>query len=310
MAGFTAADVPRLKLKWAFGFPGDLQANAQATIAGGRVFVGSAGGKVYSLSAATGCVHWFFEAGAPVRAAISIGSHRTRARAAGYAAFFGDGTGERVCGGRRDRQAAVEDEGRGFSGRADHRVAGLSQRPRSMCRSPPVKKGRAPSPDYECCRFRGSLVALDAATGKQIWKTYTIPEEPDADEEEQVGTQLWGPSGAPVWSSPAIDVRRNALYVTTGDNYSDPPSRMSDAFVAIDLKSGKILWWRQMTPADAYMSACRLPDKTNCRRLERARLRLQRLADSRHPGERHAAPSSPARSPGSSTRSIPTGRAT
>ena len=75
---------------------------------------------------------------------------------------------------------------------------------------------------------------------------------------------MWGPSGAPVWSSPAIDVRRNALYVTTGNNYSDPPSRMSDGFLALDLKTGKILWSRQMTQADAYVSACRLPDKTNC----------------------------------------------
>ena len=48
-AGLTAADVPRLKVKWAFGFPGDLDANAQPTIVGGRVFVGSQGGKVYSL---------------------------------------------------------------------------------------------------------------------------------------------------------------------------------------------------------------------------------------------------------------------
>ena len=60
--GITAAEVPRLKVKWAFGFPGDLNANAHPTIAGGRVFVGSPGGKVYSLNAETGCVHWFFDA--------------------------------------------------------------------------------------------------------------------------------------------------------------------------------------------------------------------------------------------------------
>jgi polyvinyl alcohol dehydrogenase (cytochrome) len=107
-------------------------------------------------------------------------------------------------------------------------------------------------------------VALDAATGKQVWKTYTITEEPRRTKKNKVGTQLWGPSGAGVWNSPAIDARRNALYVTTGDNYSDPTSRMSDAFVAMDLDTGKILWSRQMTESDAYTSACRLPDKTNC----------------------------------------------
>ena len=77
MAGFTAAEVPRLKLKWAFGFPGDVGADAQPTIVGGRVFVGSQSGNVYALSAATGCVHWFFQAAAAVRAAVSIGRIET-----------------------------------------------------------------------------------------------------------------------------------------------------------------------------------------------------------------------------------------
>ena len=62
------------------------------------------------------------------------------------------------------------------------------------------------------------------------------------------GTSPPGPSGAPIWSSPAIDAKNNALYATTGDNYSDPTSRMSDAFMAFDLDTGKILWSRQMTP--------------------------------------------------------------
>ena len=89
MANLTAGQVPRLKLKWAFGFPGDVNASAQPTIAAGRVFVGSQGGKVYSLSAATGCVHWWFEAEALVRTAVSIGRIEMPAGPS-YAAFFGD----------------------------------------------------------------------------------------------------------------------------------------------------------------------------------------------------------------------------
>jgi polyvinyl alcohol dehydrogenase (cytochrome) len=119
------------------------------------------------------------------------------------------------------------------------------------------------SPDYECCRFRGSVVALEASNGKQVWKTYTI-DVPKQTKKNAKGVQLWGPSGAPVWTSPAIDTKRNVLYATTGDNYSDPASRMSDAFIAMDLNSGKIVWSRQMTPRDSYTSACRLFDKTNC----------------------------------------------
>ena len=67
-----------------------------------------------------------------------------------------------------------------------------------------------------------------------------------------------------VWATPAVDAKSNRLYVTTGNNYSDPTSTMSDAFLAIDLDTGKILWSRQMTEKDAYTAACRLPDKTNC----------------------------------------------
>src|SRR5438477_4926443 len=91
-AGFTAAQAPRLKVKWAFGFPGDLDANAQPTVVGGRVFVGSQGAKVYSLSAETGCIHWFVQAAGSVRGAVTIGQLGTGG-AVTYAAFFGDLSG-------------------------------------------------------------------------------------------------------------------------------------------------------------------------------------------------------------------------
>jgi polyvinyl alcohol dehydrogenase (cytochrome) len=51
------------------------------------------------------------------------------------------------------------------------------------------------APDYQCCKFRGSVVALDAATGKQIWKTYTISEDAKPTKKNKKGIQLWGPSG-------------------------------------------------------------------------------------------------------------------
>jgi|SoiMethySBSTD1v2_1073268.scaffolds.fasta_scaffold00103_7 polyvinyl alcohol dehydrogenase (cytochrome) len=256
-AGLTASDVPKLKLKWAFAFPGDLQSYAQSTIAGGRLFVGSWGGKVYSLSAATGCIHWFFDAGQGVRSAISVGRVGNR-----DIAVFGDAQANLYAldasTGRQLWKTDVDDFPVG-------RISG----------SPTLYNGRiyvgiasgeeasGANPAYECCKFRGSVVAVDAATGKVLWKTHTI-EEPKPTKKNAVGTQMWGPSGAPVWSAPAIDAKLNRLYVTTGNNYSDPPSAMSDAFLAIDMDSGKILWSKQMTEKDAYTAACRLPDKTNC----------------------------------------------
>jgi polyvinyl alcohol dehydrogenase (cytochrome) len=257
MAGLNAAQVPRLKVKWAFGFPGDQSANAQPTIAGGRVFVGSAGGKVYSLNAATGCIYWFYDAGAAVRSAINV--HHT---GNSYTAFFGDA--------RAFVYAVDADTGklRWKTKVDDFPLAGITSSPvqyngRLYVGVKSGEEAAGAAKDYECCRFRGSLVALDSATGKQVWKTYTI-DEPRPTRKNKAGTQLWGPSGAPIWSSPAIDTKRNAIYVTTGDNYSEPTTRMSDAFLALDLDTGKILWSRQMTANDAYVAACRLPDKTNC----------------------------------------------
>ena len=71
-AGLTAAQLPRLAVRWAFGLPGDNRVYGAPTIAGGRVYFGSQAGKVYALDARTGCVHWYFDAGAGVRAAIAL----------------------------------------------------------------------------------------------------------------------------------------------------------------------------------------------------------------------------------------------
>lgn len=262
MAGLTAEQVPRLKLKWAFGFPGEFNANGHPTYAGGRVFVGSPSGKVYSLDAATGCVHWHLDAGSQVRAAITVARIQTP-KGTMNAAFFGDGkayawavdaaTGKQLWKTRVD----------------DYPVARVTGSPvyHDGRLYVPVASGEEAAgsvPTYECCKFRGSLVALDAATGKQIWKTYTIDEQPKPTKKNKLGTQLWAPSGAPIWSTPAIDTKLNVIYVTTGDNYSEPGTGTSDSFIAIDLRNGKKLWIRQMTADDAYTSACRLPDRTNC----------------------------------------------
>jgi polyvinyl alcohol dehydrogenase (cytochrome) len=259
MAGLSASDVPKLKLKWAFGFPGELSADGQPSMAGGRVFVGTQSGTVYALSAATGCVHWTFQAEAAVRAAITIARLEGSDR---HLAFVGD----------RAANVYALDAATGVLIWKSHVDAHPFAR---VTASPTFHNGRlyigvasgeetaGAVAEYECCTFRGSLVVLDAWTGAQAWKTYTI-EEPRPRAKNRVGTQLWGPSGAPIWSSPAIDVQKNAVYVTTGNNYSGPATDRSDAFVAFDLSTGKILWSRQMTAADDWNTSCRLSDQVNC----------------------------------------------
>jgi polyvinyl alcohol dehydrogenase (cytochrome) len=259
-AGLTAADVPKLKVKWAFAFPGEVMSTGAATVTGGRLFVGSVAGRVYALNAATGCIHWYFDAEGGVRSAISVA--RLDGTPVRYAAFFGDNRANAYAVDATTGTLIWKTKVDEFTGA---RVTGspVYHRGRLFVPMASGEEGSGSSPTYECCKFRGSLTALDATTGKPIWKTYMV-EEPTQRGKNRRGTQLWGPSGAPIWSSPAIDEAKNAIYVTTGNNYSDPPSSMSDAFVAMDRETGKILWSRQATAMDAYVSACRLADKTNC----------------------------------------------
>jgi polyvinyl alcohol dehydrogenase (cytochrome) len=122
----------------------------------------------------------------------------------------------------------------------------------------------AGNPSYECCTFRGSLVALDATTGKQIWKSYTVAEPAKPMGKSVVGTSKWGPSGVALWSSPTLDLARNAIYVSTGVNYSDPPTPYSDAVLAFDMDSGRQLWSRQLLPDDVFNFGCVTDKPSNC----------------------------------------------
>ncbi len=258
MAQLPAAEVPKLKLKWAFGFPGEMKAAAQPSIVGDRIFVGSQSRKVYALDARTGCTYWIFETEAPVRAAISIGAVE-----GGWAAYFGDQRANAYAVDARTGKLI-------WKTKVDEHPAAI------VTGAPTLSQGRlyvpvssyeevtGADPKYECCNFRGSVSALDSATGKLIWKTYTIAETPRPVRKSKQGVQLWGPSGAGVWSSPAVDVKKRAVYVATGDSYSDPAARTSDAFLAFDMETGKLLWSRQMTPNDAFTVDCVAPVKTNC----------------------------------------------
>jgi polyvinyl alcohol dehydrogenase (cytochrome) len=249
--------VPKLRLKWAFGFPGASATYGQPTAYRGKIFEGNENGIIYSLDALTGCVYWTFKAADTVKTAISLDPE-------GKAAFFGDTGGEvyavnaldgRLLWKKRvDQHAAARITGSPLL--VDHRLY------------VPVssgEEGAAVDPTYPCCTFRGSVVALDSRTGKTAWKSFTIPTPAKrTGRKNSAGTKMWGPSGAAVWSPPTADLKRHALYVATGNDYSDPPSAYSDSIIAFDLASGKRLWSRQLEPNDVWNSGCFSPDKVNC----------------------------------------------
>jgi polyvinyl alcohol dehydrogenase (cytochrome) len=260
MGQLSAELVPKLKLKWAFGFPGVNRAVAQPAVFGGRVFVGSVNRKVYSLSAASGCTFWEFATDAPVRTAISVGSLGSR-----FAVYFGD------LGVNAYALDAVTGKLIWKTHVEDHPAAVITGAPtlasdRLYVPVSSYEEVTGADPKYECCKFRGSVSALDAATGAIVWKQYTIAEEPKPVRKNKQGVQLWGPSGAAVWSSPTVDLKFHRVYVTTGDSYSDPPASSSDAFVSFDSDTGKVVWAKQMTPGDAYNINCSGPEaaRINC----------------------------------------------
>jgi polyvinyl alcohol dehydrogenase (cytochrome) len=213
MARLAESDLPRLKLKWAFGFPGATRSVAQPTIVGGRVFIGSQGGKVYSLDAKSGCTYWEFDAGKGVRSAIVIGQRRD-----GWAAYFGD------AGASVHSTDAVTGKELWRTKVDDHPAAIITGSPTLVGATlfVPVssyEEATGARKSYSCCTFRGSLIALDTATGKVLWKTYTIAEESKQGAANSAGVPQMGPSGAAIWSAPTFDAAAQRIYATTGDNY-------------------------------------------------------------------------------------------
>ncbi len=249
-AGLTSEQLPRLALKWAFAFDGDVSTFNQPTVIGPYLFVGSASGVVYALTASTGCIHWTFQANGPVRSSILAVE-----RAGEHALVFSDLVGwtyaiDVATGKQLWRSRPEEHEGARLTGAAvEH--DGVVFIPVASW-----EESRALGPEYECCTFRGSLVALRVADGSQLWKTYTIDGPATIMGTTPKGTKIFGPSGAGIWAAPTIDAKRGLVYVATGDNYSTPATKTSDALMAVNMKTGRIAWVRQITSGDAYNSAC------------------------------------------------------
>lgn len=259
MAQLAAADVPKLKLSWAFAFEGVNRAYAQPTIVAGRLFIGSANGKVYSLDAKRGCVIWVYEAAAPVRTAISIGVSGGR-----WSAYFGDQQANAYALDALTGKLLWKTQ---LDGHPAAIITGAPTLADAVLYVPVTsyEEATGADPHYPCCSFRGSVAALDAATGKVSWRSYSIAEAPKPVRKNQLGVQLFGPSGAGIWSSPAVDRAAGMLYATTGDSYSDPAADTSDAILAFRLDNGEPAWSHQMTAGDAFTVACDWrPGTGNC----------------------------------------------
>jgi polyvinyl alcohol dehydrogenase (cytochrome) len=119
------------------------------------------------------------------------------------------------------------------------------------------------SPTYQCCKFRGSVLAYDARTGARQWHTFLIKPAHRVGK-NVAGAKKFGPAGASIWNTPAIDEKRAQLTVGTGNDYSSPSTDASDAVVALDLATGKVKWVHQAVSNDGWNASCSVPDKALC----------------------------------------------
>jgi polyvinyl alcohol dehydrogenase (cytochrome) len=222
----------------------------------GAVFVGSQDGTVYAFDLETGCVRWTFAARAEVRTGITLGK---RGPDEIPTAYFGDiianlyaidaETGELIW------QTSAD----------DHHSATLTGTPafaegKLYVPVSSLEVVTAADPEYACCTFRGHVLAVDSNDGSVIWDSYSIPNPPISVAKTRAGTRVFAPSGAPVWTSPTVDVARNLLIFGTGENYSSPADLNSDAVIAVRLDTGERLWSRQTFPDDAWNVACMMID--------------------------------------------------
>jgi polyvinyl alcohol dehydrogenase (cytochrome) len=258
--GLSKSDVPRLKVKWSMTYIGGRY--GQPTVVGGRLFLTSSSGRIYSLDAKSGCMHWRFDADAGVRTTPVIG-RVMGGSPSGYLMFFGD---------FQRNEYALD----AATGKLQWKVK-LEKHPRgTLTGAPALYKGRLYVPissweetaggigTYECCTARGALAALDAKDGRLVWKTYTIEQEPQPTGKNSAGTQMYGPAGGAVWSAPTIDEKRRAIYIGTGDSYTDVKENGSDAIIALDLATGKVKWRNQVTENDSFLMGCYRPGTANC----------------------------------------------
>jgi polyvinyl alcohol dehydrogenase (cytochrome) len=247
--GLTVADVPRLKVKWAFSMTG----GSMPTVIGDWLFITNRSGKFYALDPATGCVRWVVE-GAVSRTTPMI--VKSDISPSGWATFIGERnrtvrafdaqTGKEIW-----RSAALD----------TNSVVGITGTPlvsgdQIFVPLTSGEEGAARQPTYRCCSFQGALVALDLKTGKTLWKTTILPEPLHDTHKNSAGTLQQGPAGGAIWSAPTVDPRRGLVYVATGDSYTDVDTKGADAIVALETKTGRIRWSNQVTDKDNFIVGC------------------------------------------------------
>jgi len=259
-AALDASEVPSLELRWAFGFPEGSRVRTTPTVVGDVILVGDQFGGVFAIEAATGCVRWSYEADAGIRGAILVDEDADGRTLAYFVDFRTSAYALDVAEGSLIWKTRV-----GWHPESNNTGSPALHDGRLFVPISSMEVVTAGDPAYECCTSSGAVAALDAASGDVLWYHRVIPGYPEEAGRNAAGTQLYAPSGAPVWASPTIDVDRGLVYVGTGENYTRPTTSSSDAILALDMETGELAWSFQATEGDAFTMACSAPrNRENC----------------------------------------------
>ena len=251
----NAGNVGSLRLKWAFAAPNVASMRSLPAITEDTIFLSTLAGRLFALDRQTGCIRWTYRAELPLRTAVTLGRAGGADGADGRAALF--------VGDQAAAIHAIDAETGALIWKQDVALFDAS-----VTTGAPIQYGDtlfvpisafgvalAMQPDYECCKSHGAVSALRVADGRVLWTT-RMTAEAKPTYKNKLGVQMWGPSGAPVWTTPAIDAKRGLVYVGTGENTSSPATHLSDAIVALSMESGEIKWHFQGTKDDAFNMAC------------------------------------------------------
>jgi polyvinyl alcohol dehydrogenase (cytochrome) len=254
-AGITPANVNSLQLKWAFAFPDESDVRSKPAVIGNWVIVGSQSGDVYALNKQTGKIGWHVTATAAIRSGIIVVKNNNSVTAyftdmATYTYAVNVKSGKVLWSMKAGQDALSMNTGTPavYGGKVFVPISS-------------IEVAMAADSGYNCCTTSGGLAALDTKTGAMLWYHRVVAKATALDKKKN-GKPFYGPSGAPVWCSPTVDVKRGLVYIGTGENYSQPATNTSDALQAISIKTGKLVWNFQATSNDAWNLAC--PTIINC----------------------------------------------
>ncbi|HET7925005.1 MAG TPA: PQQ-binding-like beta-propeller repeat protein, partial [Rhodanobacteraceae bacterium] len=259
--GLRSSDLANLELAWALGFPQTANMRAQPAIVGNTLYLAVVdSGQLFAFDVGGDkpCVEWVYQHDVPLRTALGVHEYRGRqvlvlADAAAHVLMM-DAATARVLWTSSVKVTSVSNVTAMPVLFEDRVLVPISTGELNM----------GAVHDYECCRSHGAVVALDGRSGEREWVYHTM-EDAKPTVVSRVGTQQFGPSGAPIWTAAAVDEKRRLLYVGTGENTSAPATATSDAVLAIRIDSGELAWSFQATPNDIYLTGCiDEPDGPNC----------------------------------------------